>query len=82
MNVEQAGTVPLDEAPLLETQPVVLLVLQPPPEDCLSMAKKPDVDSNVYELHHQIEHLADDVVYAVIEYVSPISDKNPQQQRQ
>ena len=33
LHVEQAGAVPLDEAPLDETQLVVLLVMQPPQEE-------------------------------------------------
>ena len=89
---EHAGdeAVALDEAPLDETQPVVLPVVWPNQEDRLSRAirlelerlrferEKPNVDSGVPELDLQIEHLADDVVYAapapVIEHVFPISD--------
>ena len=48
-NVEQAGTVPLDEEPLDETQPVVLPVLQPPREDRLSRAIRLELERLQFE---------------------------------
>ena len=88
LDVAQASAVPPDDAPLDETQPGVLSVVQPPQEDRLSRAigtspvretkKKKNVDSDVPDPYLQIEHRADDVAHAapasVIEYVSPISD--------
>ena len=47
-NVEQAGTVPLDKAPLDETQ-LVLPVLQPPPEDRLSRAVRLELERLRFE---------------------------------
>ena len=49
LDVEQAGAVPLDEAPLDETQLVVLLVVQPPQEDRLSRAIRLELERLQFE---------------------------------
>ena len=88
-SVQQDVAVPLDEAPLDETQRVELAVLQRRQRTAFSRAirlklerlplrpKKPDVHSNAHGAL-QIVHLADGVVHAVpapvIEYVFTISD--------
>ena len=86
LDVEQAGAVPLDEAPLDETQRCraacgAAASKEPPLGSSWNVSgsrKKPNVDSEVPELDLQIEHLTEYLAYAapapVIECVSPISD--------
>ena len=47
--MEQAGAVPLDETPLDETHPVVVLVVQPLQEDRLSRAIRLELDHLQFE---------------------------------